>query len=992
MKYILFILSICFLGYCETFAQAPANNACASAISLGTVSTTTTTTGTNAAATSDQTSPSCFTYSKNVWYTFTVPAGGGSYNVTINCGTLVNPDAAIFSGTCGAFTEVACNSYCGGSGTTTNVSVNAACLAAGTYYISVDDDKVICSGTAGTFSITVTQTSAGAGASANNACASAVNLGTISTTTTTTGNNNCATADQTSPSCFTYTNNVWYKFTVPAGGGSYNVTVNSNTLQYPDVAVFSGTCGAFTELACNSECGGDFTETISNVSTNANCLAAGTYYISVDDDAATCGGSTGTFSIIVTQVSAGAGVPSNDACTNAINLGTVSTTTTTSGNNLCATADKSSTCVTPAQNVWYKFTIPAGGGSYVISVTGGTIVDPAISVYSGTCAGLTNVNCTYGNTTNASVSASCLTAGTYFINVDDDFGSAGTFSITVTQTIAGTISVNDNCTGATSVVAGNCVNGDVSCATQSQAGCVGTANDDIWYKFVATASSMEINVSASASFDPVVQIFSGACGSLTSLYCDDVDYTTGSSDCKAFTGFTVGTTYYIRVYDYGTGVPATTTFTMCVVSATAASNSCNLNYSYTSIATNIEAGVTNTTPGLADDILSTAIPLGFTFCYDGYQYTQVYISSNAALVFDAIDPCVYPNVYNPRIPASNGAATGYSIAGPIPYSTTADYTPANAILGPWHDIDVANGGTITYAVLGTAPNRRFIVYFNAVHQFESASPCQNAGYEFTGQMKLFETSNNIEIHVQNQKSCTQWNNGQAILGLQNGFGTLAVVPTGYNANASAPYNQYSITNKAWQFTTPCTTCIPIVLPVEIMSFTGVLNDKQVDLKWSTASENNNAYFTIERSTDGKNFVELIRVNGAGNSTQTLNYSTVDNSPLVGVSYYRLSQTDFNGNNTRFNIISINNTDDDGKFTARPNPTEGVVNITYSCDAATIGTLKLYDGNGSLVLSKDITCTSGQNTSQLDLSEITPGIYMITFGTGTKFYHTKLMKR
>src|ERR1700748_2017116 len=120
MKRILLLLGFVFAYSINMYAQ-PANNACANAISLGTVSTTTTTTGTNAAATSDQTAPSCFSWSKNVWYKFTVPAGGGSYNVAINANALTNPDVVVFSGTCGSFTEIGCNSYCGGSGTSSNV-------------------------------------------------------------------------------------------------------------------------------------------------------------------------------------------------------------------------------------------------------------------------------------------------------------------------------------------------------------------------------------------------------------------------------------------------------------------------------------------------------------------------------------------------------------------------------------------------------------------------------------------------------------------------------------------------------------------------------------------------------------------------------------------------------------------------------------------------------------------------------------------------------
>ena len=151
------------------------------------------------------------------------------------------------------------------------------------------------------------------------------------------------------------------------------------------------------------------------------------------------------------------------------------------------------------------------------------------------------------------------------------------------------------------------------------------------------------------------------------------------------------------------------------------------------------------------------------------------------------------------------------------------------------------------------------------------------------------------------------------------------------------------------------------------------------------------YFTIERSADGTNFEKLTQVKGGGNSSQTLNYSTIDYSPLSGVSYYRLSQTDFNGNLTLLTIISVANSNDDGMFTALPNPTDGIVNVTYNCNNPTGAILKIYDNNGSLVLTKDFACTNGKNKSQLDLGNIASGIYLITFTTDNKFYRTKLMK-
>ncbi|MGZ4033386.1 MAG: hypothetical protein ACXVP4_00870, partial [Bacteroidia bacterium] len=81
------------------------------------------------------------------------------------------------------------------------------------------------------------------------------------------------------------------------------------------------------------------------------------------------------------------------------------------------------------------------------------------------------------------------------------------------------------------------------------------------------------------------------------------------------------------------------------------------------------------------------------------------------------------------------------------------------------------------------------------------------------------------------------------------------------------------------------------LPIELINFSATLNENNtVDLQWTTATEINNDYFTIERSADANNFTELSKTNGAGNSTHVLNYSSVDDTPLKGTSYYRLRQT------------------------------------------------------------------------------------------------------
>lgn len=94
------------------------------------------------------------------------------------------------------------------------------------------------------------------------------------------------------------------------------------------------------------------------------------------------------------------------------------------------------------------------------------------------------------------------------------------------------------------------------------------------------------------------------------------------------------------------------------------------------------------------------------------------------------------------------------------------------------------------------------------------------------------------------------------------------------------------------------------LPVELLSFNAWPDGKEVALAWATASEQDNDYFTVERSADGLTFADILRVDGAGNSIQRLDYTDVDPWPLNGWNYYRLRQTDFDGATTTSAIVPV----------------------------------------------------------------------------------------
>ncbi|MBE9466959.1 MAG: hypothetical protein IMY72_01405 [Bacteroidetes bacterium] len=84
------------------------------------------------------------------------------------------------------------------------------------------------------------------------------------------------------------------------------------------------------------------------------------------------------------------------------------------------------------------------------------------------------------------------------------------------------------------------------------------------------------------------------------------------------------------------------------------------------------------------------------------------------------------------------------------------------------------------------------------------------------------------------------------------------------------------------------------LPIKLISFKAFLNNNQVIINWVTASEINNDYFSIERSYNGIDFEIIGIVSGAGNSNDVIEYQTIDNNFLQGISYYRLKQTDYDG--------------------------------------------------------------------------------------------------
>jgi hypothetical protein len=94
------------------------------------------------------------------------------------------------------------------------------------------------------------------------------------------------------------------------------------------------------------------------------------------------------------------------------------------------------------------------------------------------------------------------------------------------------------------------------------------------------------------------------------------------------------------------------------------------------------------------------------------------------------------------------------------------------------------------------------------------------------------------------------------------------------------------------------------LPIELLEFSATANGNQVDVFWTTASEINNERFEVERSSNAQSFTKIATLAGAGNSNTLLSYTATDLQPLIGVSYYRLKQIDYNGSFEYSEIVPV----------------------------------------------------------------------------------------
>jgi hypothetical protein len=257
-----------------------------------------------------------------------------------------------------------------------------------------------------------------------------------------------------------------------------------------------------------------------------------------------------------------------------------------------------------------------------------------------------------------------------------------------------------------------------------------------------------------------------------------------------------------------------------------------------------------------------------------------------------------------------------------------------------------------YAALATR-------YYYGVYVIGSTSPAYKVSYYYNGNTQI-SSSSNAALATRNDNSVTAWTDLSA---------SLNIISKAFQKTGQSGRGEYIPALKS-------------VLPISLLNFNATANGNEVNINWSTASEKDNHYFTVERTTDGVNYETIATLNGAGNSDQTIDYSAKDPNPIQGTSYYRLRQTDFDGNSETFKCVTVNFSGSIGTTSFEvqsiyPNPFRNNFSMNIECNKAGQLNIEILNTNGSLIDKNTTVCAEGSNTYEYSKGYIlAAGIYFV----------------
>lgn len=1046
----LFLLTLPIAGFSQ-----PSNDNPAGATTLPITSTyySNTFSGTTIAATATVLPSNPLTIYDDVWYKFEV-TGATNNNVSIALKNVVFSPSVPNYLQMNLWNGALTTRYAG----TANGVYNQFSLGNGTWYIQVWTDGNS-SAERSSFDISVKAISGST--PINNDCAGVVTLSSFERIcgSPTLGHNIGATTSTPALAIANGKNDVWYKFTALATKHSIAVS-NINWAPgtgYPNIAGSStanvnielgqGTCGSYTTLGNSGSATTYETPTL---------VIGNDYYIRVSTVLTNTYTRFFDFDICITHVLP----PINDNCSGAFTLpvntdgtNTLKLSASTKG------ALQSSQLLTPCNgdaddDVWFKFTAPAGTNKTAIQILNSTTTI-AWALYSGSCTGLTNMVC---SSTEMDVLPTLTSGQTYYLRAyTHGTNSETNFEIALVQ-IPNT-GANISCATAailnTTYQSGTTLG--LTQATTTECYTYSVPNKVMWYSFVATATSHFIEFSnvyrLSANQNGLgFRFYSGSCAALLPIKCvSSVHYAN-----ESLTGLTIGETYYVQVMENtfnggpvmfkirlrNTSAPSndessgaitliqntdcqTTagTFAFSTISASSvnAIYKTDVWYSFIAATTNAKVTYNNLAADLArivlynaagtavlSDPLTDGTEASFSGLTEGTTYKiRVYTQATNPLSGNAnFTICVSgtPSTSVADTPTPGSACL--TVDGPVTASNSNRWlhiTHAGKMVASVFD----NGGS---NIMG-AITAKYFLNTAAVRTDPGGLKYLDRNYEITPAnqpsagtlvpIRIYFSKAEFEALVATNTGAASDVNYINDLKISR-FGALGCINTLSSSAGEAihdvtAWGNISPTVYYLQFSIPSfssfyfkNTSTGTTLPVQCSRFNYQIKNGDIQLVWNTESEINNDHFEIQRSNDAINYSTITTIFPSSSKSYLFNDNTTRNGETY---YYRIKQVDKDGKSTFIcRTLKVSLGKEVNVFgNLYPNPVLNEAIIDIIKPMNGKVDIQILNLQGQTVYQKQNEITSADQQIKINISQLVKGNYILKIITSQSVYTQQLNK-
>lgn len=771
---------------------------------------------------------------------------------------------------------------------------------------------------------------------------------------------------------------------VPIAPPTPSLITSCNPAVISETVVGTPPAGVTWYWASNAAAPASYTSAVSNYS----ATSSGTVYIRAMSNIGTCWNTTGTTNSVVVTVIKSPTITTQPT-SSLVCQGTVASFKVTM-------SASSSTVLTYQwqENTGSGFTNISSGSPYTISV--------------GTYTSTLDIDGT-------------KPVGTYTYQciISNSCGTTTTSVLTVT--INPTPS-NDLCTNAIPIVINAApIIGNLNCASPTSGLTYAPTKSDVWYTFTPTCTAshtVTMNFATSGADYDLDVFATGACPATGTATYTSHGTTTVETISQTFVS---GVTYYVRVIDYSTSGG---TFSVSVTS------NCGTPHTVTFDPNGGSGSMSNQTSSAATNLTSNA------FTNSGCTFVNWNDSANANGTSYA-NSAIYSFTADVTLYAQWNCTSGGGSAG-CPYLVSA---VVNACAGSCNaegknEIVVMNSGNYAIPVNGSninlyysgGTNHYFTNSFAAssgtvvsnLNTITAVSGCTNTPFVFVPSGGTIPANSNFMIL--NNNSCF---NGD--FSAYCNAGPVYVIistdadwaPGGYFGNNNTPRyfrTDFSNVNSGCGLTTynynnPSTfafnndgasvlfnggasptyingngTCAPsiIILPIELVDFYATQDGVKNDLVWKVASENNVVQYIIEKSEDGVKFKEITRLNSIARGGESMIYTTEDNDPYNGVTYYRLNTLEDNGKINYLNIIDIDRTNQDWKSIIYQN--DNYLYVEFKKSVPKNSVISLFDLSGNLIAEETIK----DNQTKLNIDGFSAGIYFAKITTPYKTENFKIV--